>query len=77
MVLARCGDNLARVFGFTGATAGALVCYLLPPACYLRLRRKRTDEEKRATWGCAAACVCMLASIGPFSAVEVVLQCLG
>merc|ERR1711971_1013444 len=39
LFFSRAEDNLARVFGFTGATAGALICYMLPPVCYLQLRR--------------------------------------
>jgi len=77
LFLAHCGSDLARVFGFTGATAGALICYLLPAACYLRLRRSRAEEEQRATWGRATACVCVLACVGPLSAVEVLLQFCG
>jgi len=69
-----CGGNLARVFSFTGATAGSLSCYLLPPGCYIQLRRHRPEAEKRATRVQHALCWAMLIFLVPLSCVEVVLQ---
>merc|ERR1719330_238377 len=69
-----CGGNLARVFGFTGATAGSLICYMLPPACFIRLRRDRPDEEKQATRVQWSLCWVMLCCMVPLSVVEVCLQ---
>merc|ERR550525_184710 len=71
-----CGGNLARVFGFTGATAGSLICYMLPPACFIRLRRGRPDSEKRATRVQWSLCWVMLCCMVPLSVVEVCLQLL-
>lgn len=78
LFFAYCGGNLAAVFGFTGATAGTLICYLLPSVCFLRLRRELPDEaEKRDTRGSAVACYCILACLGPLSLAEVGLQIFG
>jgi len=75
---AYCGGNLAAVFGFTGATAGALVSYLIPAVVFLRLRGMlEDDEDKRETRGWAVVSWCMLAFFGPLSLVEVCLQIFG
>mmetsp|Transcript_38290 Transcript_38290/g.106709 ORF Transcript_38290/g.106709 Transcript_38290/m.106709 type:complete len:459 (-) Transcript_38290:89-1465(-) len=67
--LATANQDLASVFGFTGATAGALICYLLPPACYLRLRRERPDAEQSSTRGEALLGLLMLVGLAPLCLV--------
>lgn len=62
-------DDLAKVNGVTGATAGALICYMLPLVCFLRLRRKQPPEEQRATRVSAALCAATLACVVPLSLV--------
>merc|ERR1719291_304231 len=62
------GDNLANVFGFTGATAGSLICYVMPPSCFLRLRGHRTQAERDASAGLAMVCRVMIAAMVPLSA---------
>eukprot|EP00929_Paragymnodinium_shiwhaense_P087688 TRINITY_DN47831_c0_g2_i1.p1 TRINITY_DN47831_c0_g2~~TRINITY_DN47831_c0_g2_i1.p1 ORF type:complete len:514 (-),score=85.11 TRINITY_DN47831_c0_g2_i1:401-1942(-) len=53
--LATCNTDLASVFGFTGATAGSLICYMLPPLAYLKLRRMRPRDELAGSSMMAAA----------------------
>lgn len=60
-------DDLAKVNGVTGATAGALICYVLPLVCFLRLRRKQPSEEQKATRVSAALCAAMLTCMVPLS----------
>eukprot|EP00930_Biecheleria_cincta_P048198 TRINITY_DN33549_c0_g1_i1.p1 TRINITY_DN33549_c0_g1~~TRINITY_DN33549_c0_g1_i1.p1 ORF type:complete len:469 (-),score=54.86 TRINITY_DN33549_c0_g1_i1:138-1544(-) len=57
--------SLAGVFGFTGATAGTLICYVLPILCYLQLRQRQSKATKDATRGHAVLCTCMLAIVVP------------
>jgi len=53
--LATCNTNLASVIGFTGATAGSLICYMLPPLAFLKLSCERPVAETRSrTWTAAA-----------------------
>jgi len=61
-------SDLASVFGLTGASAGSLVLYILPPACYLRLRSFRPQAERVATRLLAALGMFTLAFVAPVSA---------
>lgn len=54
--------SLASVFSFTGATGGALICYLLPPVVFLQLRHTQSLSVQFCTrWRalfCYATLVC-------------------
>merc|ERR1719203_276238 len=77
VIFGYCGGNLAAVFGFTGATAGALICYMLPPACFLKIRRELPEDLMKSTHTQSILCYCMLAFFAPLSVVEVYLQIMG
>jgi len=63
--------DLATVFGLTGATAGALICYVLPPVCFLQLRWKQPASVRGETYLMAILCVLSLTFILPLTAVIV------
>merc|ERR1719433_1485331 len=63
--LATRGNDLAKVFGFTGATAGTIICYVLPPACYLQLRSKQPFSIRSSTNAARCLCIFMLAVLAP------------
>jgi len=65
--LAMLVPNLGKVLGVTGATSGAAVCYLLPPAFYLQLRRMQTKETQAATVKEAALCLTALCGALPLT----------
>jgi len=67
LLLATLSGNLASVFGLTGATAGALICYMLPPACYLQLRRLQLPKRKKSTRTTAVLCALSLCAMAPLS----------
>lgn len=71
VLFATVDHDLASVFGLTGATSGALVCYLLPPACYLQLRRSETVSatERASTMICATTSAVFLVVMLPLCAV--------
>lgn len=57
--------GLAQAFGFTGATAGTLICYVLPILCYLQLRHRQPQATRDATRGQVVLCICILAAVVP------------
>jgi sodium-coupled neutral amino acid transporter 10 len=60
-------DDLAKVFGITGATAGTLICYVMPLVSFLRLRAQLDVEVQTSTRLRALACICMLFFVIPLS----------
>jgi len=69
LAIASWEGDLARVFGLTGATAGTLICYVLPPAFFASLRRSQPAAVAAATRGKAAACVALLSCTLPMAVV--------
>uniref|UniRef100_A0A7S1WTJ9 Amino acid transporter transmembrane domain-containing protein n=1 Tax=Alexandrium catenella TaxID=2925 RepID=A0A7S1WTJ9_ALECA len=67
--IATANTDLASIFGFTGATAGAVISYILPPACFLKLWRHRTGPERAASSGWAVLSCLILATVTPLSLV--------
>jgi len=65
--LSNIDSDLASVFGLTGATAGALICYVLPPICFLVLRSRQKEAERKATRLRALAAMALLTFITPLS----------
>ncbi|CAE7409560.1 Slc38a10 [Symbiodinium pilosum] len=64
LLLSTTESDLSKVFGFTGATAGAIICYVLPVCLYLRLRCLRPAAERRMTLPIAVlSCFLLLAMI--------------
>merc|ERR1719198_2222320 len=65
LVLALCVDDLAKIFGLTGSTAGTLICYVLPLACYLCLRSKQSAKVQQSTRLMAILSLAMLSCLIP------------
>jgi len=65
LVLSNVESNLATVFGFTGATAGAIICYVLPLLFYLRLRDQQPDAVKAGSKASAGFCYLALCCVIP------------
>ncbi|CAE7189641.1 Slc38a10, partial [Symbiodinium necroappetens] len=65
LLLSTTESDLSKVFGFTGATAGAVICYVLPLCFYLRLRKMRPAVERRSTIAVAVLCGLLLAAMIP------------
>lgn len=63
--------DLATVFGLTGATAGALICYVLPPVCFLKLRYEQPETVRLSTKFIACLSVVSLACILPLATLIV------
>eukprot|EP00450_Noctiluca_scintillans_P008260 CAMPEP_0194495736 /NCGR_PEP_ID=MMETSP0253-20130528/13232_1 /TAXON_ID=2966 /ORGANISM="Noctiluca scintillans" /LENGTH=484 /DNA_ID=CAMNT_0039337037 /DNA_START=33 /DNA_END=1484 /DNA_ORIENTATION=- len=61
------GADLAHVFGFTGATAGAVICYILPPACFLKLRKMQPEEDQAVSTVLSKACILIIFVVVPLS----------
>eukprot|EP00439_Symbiodinium_sp_Y106_P056044 s4464_g7.t2 len=65
LLLSTTESDLSKVFGFTGATAGAVICYVLPLCFYLRLRMTRPAVERHSTIAVAVLCGLLLAAMIP------------
>ena len=52
--------DLGAVFELVGATSACALAYVLPPLCYLKLRRWRWDKETVAAAACVAFGVAVL-----------------
>uniref|UniRef100_A0A7S1F3M5 Amino acid transporter transmembrane domain-containing protein n=1 Tax=Noctiluca scintillans TaxID=2966 RepID=A0A7S1F3M5_NOCSC len=67
--LATAEQNFAKIFGFTGATAGTLICYVLPLTSYLCIRTRQSDHDRENTRVTAACCIVLLVVLFPLSCV--------
>jgi len=67
LFLASLDSDLASVFGLTGATAGTLICYVLPPTCYLSLRLGKNRAVKASTAGRAVLCYVIIVTAAPLA----------
>eukprot|EP00930_Biecheleria_cincta_P047335 TRINITY_DN32793_c0_g1_i1.p1 TRINITY_DN32793_c0_g1~~TRINITY_DN32793_c0_g1_i1.p1 ORF type:complete len:194 (-),score=22.91 TRINITY_DN32793_c0_g1_i1:75-593(-) len=65
LLLATLESDLSKVFGFTGSTAGAIICYLLPLTVYMRLRAQQTAAIVQATQRTAVLCRVTLLGLTP------------
>lgn len=63
--------DLATVFGFTGATAGSLICYVLPAVCFMKLRRDQPASVRAETCLTMILSMLSLTCILPLMAVLV------
>lgn len=59
MVLSLITCDLGAVFELIGATSACALAYILPPLCFLKLRKKR-DWQTGLAWGTVAFGVCVL-----------------
>merc|ERR1712136_592532 len=70
------GADLAHVFGFTGATAGAVICYILPPVCFLKLRKMQPEEDQAVSTVLSKACVLIICVVVPLSVLLTLNECI-
>eukprot|EP00933_Yihiella_yeosuensis_P021730 TRINITY_DN1716_c1_g3_i1.p1 TRINITY_DN1716_c1_g3~~TRINITY_DN1716_c1_g3_i1.p1 ORF type:complete len:598 (+),score=67.93 TRINITY_DN1716_c1_g3_i1:67-1860(+) len=68
-------SDLSKVFGFTGATSGTFICYVLPQLFYLQIRRQKSFEVQEETKFQARACVVGLALMLPIMVLMTVSVC--
>ncbi|CAE8649672.1 unnamed protein product [Polarella glacialis] len=74
LVFSTLATDLSRVFGFTGATSGALICYVLPLAVFLKLRKDQPADVQAATQVSAYLSVAALACLIPLVALTTEAQ---